>query len=193
MELGLLHSIIGEIWKPIKGFPNYAISNKGRVYSFTRSEAFNKIVRMRVGRILRPRLGKQGYYYVMLCKNSKVITKKVHRLVAENFLPNVENLDCVNHRDECRTNNAAENLEWCTTAYNVTYGGAKRKVQEKFVETGWSKAVEQYDKHGNFISTFSSIAEAARRSGCSKTGICSCCRGNRLSNRGFIWKYKEAV
>lgn len=185
MELGILHSIIGEIWKPIKDFPNYAISNKGRVYSFTRSEAFNKVVRMRIG--------KHGYYYVMLCKDSKVITKKVHRLVAENFLPNVENLDCVNHRDECRTNNAAENLEWCTTAYNVTYGGAKRKVQEKFVETGWSKAVEQYDKQGNLISTFSSIAEAARRSGCSKTGICSCCRGNRLSNRGFIWKYKEAV
>lgn len=192
MELGVLHSIIGEIWKPIIGFPNYAVSNHGRVYSFTREEICNGVIRMRHGRILIPRLGNQGYYYVGLCRNNKVITKKVHRLVAENFLPNPSNLECVNHKDECRTNNTVENLEWCTTAYNVTYGGAKRKVQEKFIETGWAKIVEQYDEQGNFISEFSSIADAARNTVCSKAGICACCRGNRTSDNGFIWRYKKA-
>lgn len=193
MELGVLHSIIGEVWKPIEGFPNYAVSNRGRVYSFTREEVCNGHIRMRQGRILIPRLGKQGYYYVVLRDGIRNRTKKVHRLVAEAFLANPEHLECVNHKDECRTNNFVENLEWCTTAYNVTYGGAIRKTQERFIETGWSKSVEQYDKEGNFLRRFSSVNEAARHIGRKPGGITNCCKGNRKIAYGFIWKYGKEV
>ena len=188
MELSILHSVIGEVWKPIKGFPNYVVSNRGRVYSLSRLR-YDKPNYNKKGKFLIPRLGKQGYLYVGLCKNGKVTTKKVHRLVAEAFLPNEKSYECVNHRDECRTNNSVENLEWCTTQQNVTYGRAIQKRQHRLIESGWYKCVEQYDKSGNFIARFSSIAEAARNSICSKAGICACCRGTRNSDNGFIWKY----
>lgn len=192
MELGILHSIIGEVWKPIKDFPNYVVSNRGRVYSFAREEIYCGVIRMRHGRFLVPRLGKQGYLYVALCKEGHTSTKKIHRLVAEAFLDNPNNLECVNHKDECRTNNNVENLEWCTVAYNVTYGDAKKKAQKRFIETGWAKGVEQYDMNGNLIGVFSSISESSRNSASSMAGICSCCRGSRNSDNGFIWKYKKA-
>ena len=193
MELSILHSVIGEVWKPIKGFPNYVVSNRGRVYSLSRLR-YDKPNYDKKGKFI-PRLGKQGYLYVGLCKNGKVTTKKVHRLVAEAFLPNEKSYECVNHRDECRTNNNVENLEWCTTQQNVTYGGAIQKRQHRLIESGWSKCVEQYDKSGNFITRFSSISEAARTIMGSATlessrgAICSCCLGNKKTHKGFIWKY----
>lgn len=197
MDVGILHNVIGECWKPIKGFPAYLISNRGRVWSLNRDEKWGKYYRTRQGRFLIPRLGSQGYLYVGLCKNGRVYTKKIHRLVAENFIPNPYGYSVVNHRDEDRANNDVNNLEWCTTAYNVTYGGAIRKTQEKFAETGWSKAVCKYSKDGKLLAKFISIGEAARSvlrgqtiEG-AKGAICSCCRGKRKSYCGFVWKYEE--
>lgn len=99
MDIGVLHSVVGEVWVPVKGFPNYVVSNRGRVYSLTREETWGDCTRIRQGRILTPRLGDRGYYYVVLCDNGRNQTKNVHRLVAEAFLPNPEHLECVNHRD----------------------------------------------------------------------------------------------
>lgn len=189
MELGILHSIMGESWRPIEGFPNYLVSNKGRVYSLPRPR-YDKPNYIQKGRLLSPRLGGHGYYYVGLCDKGNVTTKTVHRLVAEAFLPNPNDFECVNHRDECRVNNFVENLEWCTTAYNVTYGGAIRKRQARFHAIGITKGIEQYDKEGNYIGSFSSVSEAARSIGRKPGGITNCCKGNRNSAYGFVWKYK---
>lgn len=190
MELGILHSVIGEIWKPIIGFPNYAVSNHGRVYSFTREEVCNGAIRMRYGRILIPRLGNQGYYYVGLCRNNKVITKKVHRLVAENFLPNPSNLECVNHKDECRTNNTVENLEWCTYSYNSNYGSITKRRISTLRSTGYHKKICQYDLQGNFITVYNSILEAERLFSENGYNICNCCKGRAKTAYGFKWRYK---
>lgn len=75
MDIGVLHSVVGEVWVPVKGFPNYVVSNRGRVYSLTREETWGDCTRIRQGRILTPRLGDRGYYYVVLCDNGRNQTK----------------------------------------------------------------------------------------------------------------------
>lgn len=192
MDLGVFHSVVGEVWVPINGSPNYVVSNRGRVYSLTREETWGNCTRIRQGRILTPRLGDRGYYYVALCNNGRNQTKNVHRLVAEAFLPNPEHLECVNHRDEFRTNNDASNLEWCTVAYNVTYGNAKNKTKQRFIETGWSRPVEQYDREGNFIAAFASVSEAGRSINRNPGGISACCNGTRNIAYGYVWKYGKS-
>lgn len=191
MDIGVLYNTIGECWKPIKDFPAYLISNRGRVWSLNRKERWGKYYRTRQGRFLVPRLGSHGYLYVGLCKGGRVYTKKIHRLVAENFLPNPYGYDTVNHKDEDRTNNSVENLEWCTTAYNVTYGRAILKRKSRLIDLGCSKSVVQYDKNGDFIGCFSSIGDAARSIGKNPGAICMCCKGIRKIAYGYIWKYKK--
>lgn len=105
-----------EIWKTIKIAPNYEVSNLGRV-------------RNRKGLILRPSTA-HGYYHVILMNNKKRICRTVHRLVAEAFIPNPNNYPCINHKDECRTNNTVDNLEWCTYEYNLNYGNRNKLASE---------------------------------------------------------------
>ena len=105
-----------EIWASIKNYEGlYEVSNFGNV----RSLKFGKI------RYLKPAKNQKGYYFVKLCKNGIVKYFKVHRLVANAFIPNPKNLPQINHIDENKTNNKASNLEWCTNQYNKRYSCAK--------------------------------------------------------------------
>lgn len=187
MEIGAFQILFGETWLPIKGFPNYLVSNKGRVKSIDHQRHDKPI--MRKGVILKPRKGREGYLYVELCHLGKATTKYVHRLVAEAFLPNEGNLPCVNHKDECSTNNFVENLEWCTHAYNVNYGTSRNRCRLAHLTSGWAKRVKQYDVLGRFIREFESVSEAARSIGRTPAGISNCCLGNRKIAYGYIWKY----
>lgn len=72
--------------------------------------------------------GKTGYKFVILGKK----TCYVHRLVAEAFIPNPDNLQQINHIDEQKDNNAVSNLEWCSIKYNINYGNRKKKFSETF-------------------------------------------------------------
>jgi len=101
-----------EIWKRIKDFEDYEVSNQGRVKSFKKWNGTNV-------RILKPRKNSRGYLYVILCKNRKRYTKKIHRLVLETFKPieNLNKLEC-NHIDGNKENNYIENLEWVTKSEN---------------------------------------------------------------------------
>ena len=106
-----------EMWRDINGFDGrYQVSNKGRVRSFARKS-------YKEARILKQSYEKDGYYIVGLHYSEKGIkgrTGRVHRLVAEAFIPNPNNLKEINHKDEDKTNNNVDNLEWCTTKYNLT-------------------------------------------------------------------------
>ena len=101
-----------EKWVNIENHPSYFISNFGRVFS----KKSKKIMKNRV-------ISKNGYQQVTL-DNSQLL---VHRLVAQAFIPNPDNLPCVNHKDETRNNNDVRNLEWCTQKYNCNYGTARQR------------------------------------------------------------------
>lgn len=192
MELAILQSIVGELWKPIQGFPNYLVSSYGRVLSLSREEQLcTGSTRNRQGRLLIPRLGNKGYLYVILRKDNRNYTRKIHRLVAEGFIPNPNGFECVNHKDECRDHNSVDNLEWCTNAYNLTYGNIRSKIKEAFIESGWSRGVEQYALNGNLIGRFPSVRSAANHIDRRPGGITNCCKGNRKSAYGFVWRYSN--
>ena len=121
-----------EIWKDIKGYESfYQVSNLGRVKSLSRSIYDSRgYMVYRKGKIKKPSFDKNGYPQIGLCKNGTVITRKIHRLVAQAFIPNPENKPEINHKDEDKTNNRVDNLEWVTEKENVNYGcGAKRRAK----------------------------------------------------------------
>lgn len=109
-----------EIWKDIEGYEGiYMVSNLGRIKSLPRSCPglnANKEI------ILKQSEDKNGYLLVGLHKNGKSKTVRVSRIVAKAFIPNPNEYPEVNHKDENHQNNRVDNLEWCTTQYNLTYG-----------------------------------------------------------------------
>ena len=114
-----------EIWKDIEGYEGcYQVSNLGRVKSLDRNVKGNKSNYIRTGKILSPKTHRNGYLVVGLCTDRKIKMYYIHRLVAQAFLPNLDRLPQVNHKDENKTNNNVENLEWCSAEYNTNYGTA---------------------------------------------------------------------
>ena len=111
-----------EIWKDIKGYEGlYQVSNKGRVKSLNYRRTGKE-------KILSSSPNSYGYLIVGLCKNGKQKPFYIHRLVAEAFLTNPNNLLEVNHKDENKENNHVENLEWCDRKYNNNYGSRMERV-----------------------------------------------------------------
>lgn len=142
------------------------------------------------GKIRKLRKGTNGYLLVDLYKDGKGKTYLVHRLVAQAFIPNPDNLPEVNHIDEDKTNNRVENLEWCTRQYNNNWGTAIQRAAEKNINGKRSKAVIAIDpKTGKVAAEFPSTMEAERNGYCS-SNVAACCRGKQYSAKGFIWCYK---
>lgn len=107
-----------EIWKPILDYENYVVSNLGNVKNIKRNK------------LLSPGLNKDGYKLVVLYKNNKPLTRTVHRLVAQTFIPNYANKPQVNHKNEVRTDNRVENLEWMTSKENMNYGSRNLNISK---------------------------------------------------------------
>ncbi len=152
-----------EIWKDVKDYEGlYQVSNLGRVKSlgirFIRS---NLKPYTKLPRILSQIGCKNGYKKVELTNNGFSKRYYVHRLVAEAFIPNPDNLPEVNHKDEIASNNHVDNLEWCTHKYNSNYGTRAVRIKDKMKQIGRSKPVLMYSKDGIFIKRFDSIREAS--------------------------------
>jgi hypothetical protein len=183
-----------EIWKDINKFEGiYQVSNFGRVKSFKQ---------FKDGLILSNKNSNGGYLSLILsCKTHKLHTR-IHRLVAQAFIPNPENKPEVNHRDGNKQNNHVDNLEWTTRAENsrhaIESGLADFKGMNFYNQVLRPKAVNQFDLNGCFIESFINCKEASR-----KTGVCS--RNihqvaakteykpglTRKQAGGFIWEFKE--
>ena len=138
--------MIEEIWRPVVGYEGlYEVSNTGRVRSLDKYDSMNRFLR---GRILRLFTDGLGYLRAQLYSNSKRKSFLVHRLVAQAFIPNPDNLPQVNHRDENPSNDNVDNLEWCDGKYNVNYGTRIDRIRDIRLKngtyTGLSK--EEYRK-----------------------------------------------
>ena len=169
-----------EIWRPVKGYEGvYEVSNLGRVRRFWPVSGHY--------RMLRPFLrwkSPRDYVAVNLSKGNQMRTHSVHRLVAEAFIPNPTGLPQVNHKDEDKTNNCAENLEWCDGSYNVNYGtGIERRSGARRNNPEASYPVGQYGKNGELIATYPSLSEAERITGIRKCAIRFCALGLRRKRK----------
>ena len=171
-----------EIFREIEGFPDYEISNLGRVCSFKK----------KYPRIMKPGKDHKGYLQVVLRTGGKQVTKKVHRLVAEAFVPNPENKSQINHIDENKGNNVVDNLEWVTCSEKNNHGTRNRRMAEALLNRrDLSKPVVQYTTDGVFMAEYSSIHEAGRITGIAYQNIYKVCRGKRKTAGGYLWLYEE--
>ena len=171
-----------EEWRDIEGYEGlYQVSNKGRVRSFYYSTE---------GKILKQSKDKDGYNCIGLHKNKITKYCKVHRLVANAFLQNPNNLPEIKHKDECKTNNSVENIEWCDRKHNVTWNDLHKRSGYKNRNNILSKKVCQLTKEGDLIAIYSSTREA-ERNGFNHCNISMCCNGLSYTHKGFKWKYYD--
>jgi hypothetical protein len=189
--------------RAIEGYPNYEILEIGVVRN------------IKTGRIIEGSAGSKGYIIVKLYNNGKAKTVKMHRLVAEAFIPNLDNKPQVNHIDGVKSNNSVDNLEWVTNGENGKHAydnglrimtdewkskisksnTGKKKTQEAIDKirknNSQSKSVIQLDLDGLFVNRFSSTKEAERETGIRSSNISNCCHGKRRQAKGFKWVFAE--
>ena len=170
-----------EIYKTIEGYEDYEVSNLGNVRSLNYRKTNKE-------KVLKPILCR-GYEQVCLCKNKIKKMYKVHRLVAQAFIPNPNNLPQVNHKDENKANNMVwvnddgsidydkSNLEWCNHSQNIRHSRGKTIIQ--------------YDSKGKILREWKNLATIEEQLNYNKSNICNVCKGIRKTAYGFIWKYKE--
>ena len=142
-----------EIWKPIKDFEGlYEVSNLGRVKSLSRLKHPNCGRYYLKEKILKIWKNPNGYYATCLSKNGNH-TKTIHRLVAETFIPNQNNYPCVNHKDEDKSNNCVDNLEWCTRSENMKHAYGHGLKSSKGMKNGRNILSEEDIKYirSNYI------------------------------------------
>ena len=188
-----------ERWKIIHKVPNYEVSSNGRVRN------------RKNGNVLKAHKNHKGYLEVGLSYNHHKYTLKIHRIVAEAFVENPKGYPQVNHKDECKTNNCVNNLEWCTAKYNSNYGTRnQRRVNHTDFEArnqtygyrhrldgyDWSNHNQQLDRPlvalddaGNVVKKYSSICDAARDLGKVSSHISEAANGKRKTAYGYVWKF----
>lgn len=185
---------MNEIWKPIPNYEGlYEISNLGNLKSLKKNGKNKECIKIP---IINPR---SKYRQFVLYKQCKRFTGYYHRIVANLFIPNPDNLPEVNHIDGDKSNNSVDNLEWCTKAYNRQHAlrlglwkhtDSHKKATSDFNKRTKSKPVLQYDKNGNFIQEFPSTDTAATAIGGGQGNIVMCCNGKYKTVKGFVFRYK---
>ena len=189
-----------ETFVSIVGYERYyLVSNLGCVYS------------VRHDKILKPILTTAGYEKVHLSVNGECKTVPIHRLVAQAFIPNPDNKPTVNHKNEIKTDNRAENLEWMTnreqnsygtrtqraTAHtdyksrNIDYGAVAAKHDYISLKKKLQKPIAQYTVDGSCIAKYDSLLEASNATGICQSHISQCANGIRKQAGGYIWKFER--
>ena len=150
--------------KDVVGYESlYAVTPEGDVYGYKRKK------------FLKPGVNKNGYMYVYLSKDNKLKKHYIHRIVAMAYIPNPENLTEVDHKDNNKTNNCVNNLQWLSHKDN------SRKSN--------NKPILQYDLDGNFVKEWESATDVGKEV---RINIVMCLTGKNKTALGYIWKYKES-
>ena len=191
-------NIMEEIWKDVSGYEGYyQVSNLGRVKSLDRWITY------RDGRkyFYRSKIKSQakyrgGYLFVSLKVNRHQFSAKVHRLVAQAFIPNPENKPQVNHKNGIRTDNRVENLEWVTCSENHLH--AFRVLGRNPTCLGVtgknhpsSRPILQYSLNGKFIKEHESATYASKELGISLSSLCRAVKMKYKTSGGYVWKLKH--
>lgn len=174
-----------EIWKsvPIDGLEHYQVSNLGNIRNVS-YKGTGKI------RVLSPCADKDGYLMACLTnRNGGQCNYRIHRLVAKAFIPNPDNYEQVNHKDENKTNNVVDNLEWCDCLYNNNYGTRNTRLSKSKINTN-CKPICQCDLNGDVLKIWPSLNEINRHFGYDTGLIAKRCLGIGNSAYGFKWKYE---
>lgn len=179
-----LEDLPNEEWRDVVGYERlYQVSNLGRVKSLDRTIPFSKCTKKVKGKVLSQHT---NFGYCLVSLGRKGQGTRVHRLVADAFIPNPSKLPIINHINEVKHDNRVENLEWCDYSYNLNYGS----------RNGWQRrlngiAVCQYTKDGVLVAKYSSIAEASEQcKTASRTNIFHCCKKRKPSAGGYVWRYE---
>lgn len=181
-----------EVWKPIKGYEGlYEVSNLGRVKSLPKVVDLRRAKQNRVEKFLRPIPDGKGYLMVWLFKDQVKKMWKVHRLVADAFIPNPHNKPQVDHINADKTNNRLCNLRWCTEKENSNNPiTAKRNGDShRWTKSSCSVPIVQLSINGDLIKMWDCMSDVKRQLGFGHSHISQCCSGKRSSAYGFIWKY----
>lgn len=186
-----------EEWKIINGTNNkYSVSNLGNVkrnehYTIVAptSQHPNGAKMFYKDRLLKGYIDQSGYKVINIKVNGINKGIKIHRLVAEYFIPNPNKLPVINHKDEDKTNNSHTNLEWCDYKYNSNYGTRNDKLRKAS-----GIRVAQYSLDGKLIKIWDSISQASSSFGCKTTAnirrVCKHLPG-RKTYKGYLWQYVD--
>lgn len=183
--------IMNEIWKDIKGYENlYQISNMGRVKSLDRIDNNNHHKKEQILKIKEYK----GYCYIKLSKCGKQTQFLLHRLVAENFIPNPENKPCIDHINTDKTDNRVENLRWVTQKENVNNPISISKMKKNHhlkntfgAEHPLSKPILQFTLDGKLVRKWDCTADVERELGFKNSYISLCCNSKKQKAYGYKW------
>lgn len=180
-----LENLPNEQWKDIKGYEGlYQISNFGRVKSFKKRKPY----------IMRAHESLKHYLDSPLTMNGIEKRYRLHRLVAQAFIPNPNNLPQVNHIDGNKHNNHVSNLEWCDNGYNQRHAFANGlNSRKKLGESPKAKKICQFTKDGKLIKIWDCCVRIKLEKGWSDGFICMVCKGKYKTAYGYKWKYYEEV
>lgn len=170
-----------EIWKDIPNYEGmYQASNLGQIRSLRRNGT--------LGRILKGEIDDSGYIKVALSKNNKIKKYKIHRLVAQTFIPNLNDLPQINHKDGNKKNNCINNLEWCTASYNTRHSYINNLNKTK------GKKIIVINKLNNKEIYYRSMRDASLKMGYNKGYLFKKIKTNIFENNLYKWMiYSEQV
>lgn len=190
-----LEDFEGEVWKDVVGFEGlYLVSNYGRIKTVARIQPC-------VGKkgcdsyvIIKEKIKKiadngHGYSIVNLSCNNKPKMKYVHRLVAEAFIPNADLLPQINHKDENKSNNKVDNLEWCTCLYNNLYGTAKERSHNTYIKNGNNRAINSFTLDGKLVRRYATAHEVEKE-GLSRRSVYNVCENRARSYKGLVYRFQ---